>query len=271
MTRAELDVLIDSARAAGDAIMRVYAREFSVQYKGPSDPVTEADHQANEIICQRLASSFPGTPIVAEESAPETFAGFEAEPRVFFVDPLDGTREFVARNDQFVVMIGLVEGDRATAGVVYAPATDTLWWGQLELGAFCVERGGRERSIRVGSVERPEQARVAASRSQRSQALKKALAALSARELVSIGSAGLKGALVAEGKADAYLATGRSGKHWDACAVDALVSAAGGLLTDTRGERLDYRSRDIGLKHGLLASNERLHAALLERLAAHAR
>jgi 3'(2'), 5'-bisphosphate nucleotidase len=267
MNLLELEQLVVIARAAGEIVSRVYAGEFKVDYKEPSDPVTEADRLANDLICERLALAFPGAPIVAEESAPESFLGFQTGTRVFFVDPLDGTREFVARNGQFVVMIGVVEGALATAGVVHAPATGTTWYGCLDAGAFRLEQGKSPEPIRVGAVERPELASVVSSRSQRSAALQQALAGIGAREQLAVGSAGLKGAQVAEGRADAYLSIGRSGKLWDACAVDALVHAAGGRLTDTRGERLDYRAMDISLTHGILACNARLHAALLARLA----
>ena len=81
-----------------------------------------------------------------------------------------------------------------------------------------------------------------------------------------MGSAGLKGALVAEGDVDAYLAVGVAGKHWDACAMDALVSAAGGHVSDLRGEPLDYRSGELELSHGLLAANPLLHEAMRRRL-----
>jgi 3'(2'), 5'-bisphosphate nucleotidase len=268
MNPRELDELVAIARDAGEIITRVYAGAFTVDYKAPSDPVTEADRRANDLICERLAAAFPGSPIVAEESAPETFLGFETGARVFFVDPLDGTREFVARNGQFVVMIGVVEGEHASAGVVHAPATGTTWYGLVGLGAARWAAGANPEPIRVSDVASPELSTVVSSRSQRSDTLQRALDSLGARQHLAVGSAGLKGAQVADGTADAYLSIGRSGKLWDACAVDALVHAAGGLFTDTRGERLDYRSTDISLKSGILACNERLHASLLERLAA---
>ncbi|MET0413109.1 MAG: inositol monophosphatase family protein [Polyangiaceae bacterium] len=268
MTPGELEQLMAIAHDAGEIITRIYAGEFSVDYKAPSDPVTQADRLANDLICERIALAFPGAPIVAEESAPETFLGFETGARVFFVDPLDGTREFVARNGQFVVMIGVVDGDHATAGVVHAPVTGTTWYGALGSGAWRSVQGGSPQPIRVSDIARPEFASVVSSRSQRSAALQRALDSLGARQHLSVGSAGLKGGQVADGSADAYLSIGRSGKLWDACAVDALVHAAGGRFTDTQGKRLDYRSPDISLKSGILACNEHLHAALLARLVA---
>jgi 3'(2'), 5'-bisphosphate nucleotidase len=266
MSRDELDRLASIARDAGRGILRLYESDFRVDYKSPGDPVTDADREANALICSRLAAEFPGAAIVAEESASEHYAGYRDEKRVFFVDPLDGTREYVAKNGQFVVMIGLVIDELASLGVVYQPTTGTLWCGARGLGAWCVEADGSERPIRVGSVSQPEEARVTVSRSRRSDQLKGVLKQLGPRQVMPMGSAGLKGALVAEGNADAYLAVGVAGKYWDACAMDAIVSAAGGRVSDLRGAPLDYRSRELDLSYGVLAANPALHAAFQRRL-----
>ena len=101
--------------AARVLIRKVYRTPFGVNYKGPQDPVTEADRRANALICEELEREFPGVPIVAEESDPVgVFAALPGRQiAIFFVDPVDGTREFVDRNGEFAVMIGLVEGARA--------------------------------------------------------------------------------------------------------------------------------------------------------------
>ena len=130
VSRSDLDRLASIARDAGQGILRIYQSDFQVDYKGPGDPVTDADREANTLICARLEREFPGAAIVAEESASEHYASYREHGRVFFVDPLDGTREYVAKNGQFVVMIGLLIDDIASLGVVYAPTTDTLWCGE---------------------------------------------------------------------------------------------------------------------------------------------
>lgn len=267
MSRAELERLASIARDAGRGILRIYAGDFHVDYKGPGDPVTDADREANELICGRLGAEFPGAAIVAEESAAERYASYREHSHVFFVDPLDGTREYVKKNGEFVVMIGLVVGDEATLGVVYAPTTDTLWCGERGVGAFRIDADGSERPIRVSAVGAPGDARVTVSRSRRSERLASALLHMGPRQVVPMGSAGLKGALVAEGNVDAYVAAGVAGKFWDACAMDALVSAAGGRVTDLAGKPFDYRvSGKLELAHGLLAANPLLHDAFQERL-----
>jgi 3'(2'), 5'-bisphosphate nucleotidase len=263
-----LEPMLEIANEAARLVLEVYETPFSVDFKGPKDPVTAADRRANDLICRKLAEAFPGVPIVAEESDPETFAGYQKKERVFFVDPLDGTAEFIGRNGEFVVMIGLVEGTTARAGVIVAPAKGTAWAGLVGTGAWEIE-GGARHNVRVSSVDALDQSRVVSSRSHRSPMLDRALSMLGGKELVPLGSAGLKGAEIASGRAEIYVGTGRAGKRWDACAVDALVTAAGGRFTDSFGTPVDYRSASLENDRGLLATNGRIHErvlAILEKL-----
>jgi 3'(2'), 5'-bisphosphate nucleotidase len=260
-----LDSLLRIANEAADLVLDVYETPFSVDYKGPKDPVTAADRRANELICNKLADEFPGVPIVAEESDPETFAGYQKNDRVFFVDPLDGTAEFVGRNGEFVVMIGLLEGARATAGVIVAPAKQLAWAGAVGSGAWEIGSTGKRR-IEVSPTDALAHSRVVSSRSHRSDALERALSLLGGLQLVPLGSAGLKGAEIAAGRAEIYVGTRQAGKRWDACAVDALVTAAGGKFTDLFGEPLDYRSPSLVNDRGLVATNGKLHEAVIAAL-----
>jgi 3'(2'), 5'-bisphosphate nucleotidase len=263
-----VETLDGIARDAATLIRKVYRTNFEVDFKAPRDPVTEADRQANTLICERLAKLFPGVPIVAEESEPDTFAGYRSAERIFFVDPLDGTREFVAKNGEFVVMIGFVDGARATAGVIHAPESGVSWLGDISAGAQQVNADGSREPIRVSDTGALSEARIVGSRSHRNPALERALAGLQARELIALGSAGLKAAAVARGAADAYVAPHYAGKRWDACAADALITAAGGKLTNSDGQFFDYRAADLGNDRGIIASNGCLHDVILSKLAA---
>jgi 3'(2'), 5'-bisphosphate nucleotidase len=262
-----LELLLPIARDAGAEVMDVYSKPFDVHFKRPEDPVTEADRRANSLICERLASICPGTVVVAEESPEADWADYREHERVFFVDPLDGTREFVARNDMFVVMIGLLEGDEPTHGVLYAPVTGVAWIGARGQGAFEVAPSGERRQLSLTEAASLGAARVVSSRSHRTSLLERALSALDAAEVIPIGSAGLKGAAVARGAADVYLAPESAGCRWDACAPEAIVRAAGGVYTDSRGRRLDYRASSLENDRGIVAAAPRTHAAVLERLA----
>lgn len=266
MSRANADLLLGIAREASSVIRRVYQGAFSVDYKAPNDPVTAADREANELICRRLAQHFPGVPVVAEESDPSSFSGYRSAERIFFVDPLDGTREFVAKNDEFVVMIGLVDGDRPTLGVIHAPALDWSYVGVVGLGAWSIDPNGNEAPIAVSRVNELAQAKILVSRSHGTELLDDVVRLLGAREIAGLGSAGLKGAYVAAGSADGYVAPGYAGKRWDACAAEALVVAAGGRFTDTAGESIEYRAAGLANERGMVASNDLLHDRLLARL-----
>jgi 3'(2'), 5'-bisphosphate nucleotidase len=266
MTDALLEAMIGIAAEAAAVVNEVYRTPFRVDYKAPRDPVTEADRRANELICRRLAEEFPGVPVVAEESQPQSFSEFRSAERVFFVDPVDGTNEFVAQNGEFVVMIGLLEGDRATAGVIHAPDLGQVWAGKVGAGAFQIDASGARQPIHTSGVDELSRARIVSSRSHRSAKLERALERLGAAEILVLGSAGLKGMLVARGGAEAYVAPGYAGKRWDACAVDAIVTAAGGKFSDAQGAPLDYRGEKLSNDLGVIASNGRLHQTVVERL-----
>jgi 3'(2'), 5'-bisphosphate nucleotidase len=268
MTRIEeLEAMLQIAREASALVARVYATDFAVDYKRPADPVTEADRQANALICSRLAMVFGPVPVVAEESPEGSFDRFWRAPRVFFVDPLDGTRDFVARNGEFVVMIGLAEQGRAISGVVHAPATGTAWIGAVGLGAWEIADGGGPKTpIRVSPERDLREARAVVSRTRRDPDLERALRALGVERISARGSAGLKAADVAVGRADLYIQTGCAGQLWDACAPEAIVRAAGGQCSDLLGNAIDYSQPELGNARGLLMTNSGLHGPVLERL-----
>jgi 3'(2'), 5'-bisphosphate nucleotidase len=264
-----LEALLAAARAAGETVMETYrAPSLAVDYKASGEPVTAADRRANRVLVERLNQAFPGIPVVAEESEPASFQRFREAERVLFVDPLDGTQEFVQRNGEFATMIGLVEGSRAVAGAIFAPAMGATWIGAVGLGAWRVDSPvERWIPVRSSATDALASARILASRSHRSAELERALASLGAREIRPLGSAGLKGARVAEGLADAYVETSAGTKRWDACALDALVTAAGGRVSDATGTPIDYRGPSLANERGLIASNGLIHEAILARLA----
>jgi len=268
----ELDELVRIARAAAAVVMRVYATPFAVDLKGPGDPVTEADREGNALICGELAASFPGEAILAEESVPEDpaeIAALTRRERVFFVDPLDGTREFADKNGEFAVMIGLAERGRAALGVVVMPTTGEAlfgWSGSGEGergGAFVEAADGSRRPLRVSAVSAPAEATVVVSRSHRHPSLEPILDRLGVTRVVPTGSVGVKVARVVTGAADLYVHTGTGAKLWDSCAPEAVLRGAGGRFSDLEGRDIDYGSPDLLLAAGIVASNGALHDAVL--------
>ena len=266
LARRAAEIVLSAAREASELVMRVYATPFEVAYKGKDDPVTRADHEANALLVDRLSRAFPGLPIVAEESDPSTYAGFASAEAVWFVDPLDGTREFVARNGEFAVMIGLAESGRATLGVITAPAWGRAFVGVVGDGAWEVAADGTRTPIHVSSRTSLDGASVVVSRSRTAPQLAQLATAMGGRAPVALGSSGLKAAVIAAGEHDIYLQAGRAGMRWDACSGEALVRAAGGLLTETSGATIDYAQPDLANTRGLLAANPVLHARVIEAL-----
>ena len=233
------------ALRAGAVVMDVYATDFAVRGKHDASPVTIADERAEAAIVDALETLMPGIPIVAEEAVASGRVPRTAE-RFWLVDPLDGTKEFIARNGEFTVNIALVEHDVPVLGVVHAPALSRTFAGIVGNGAFVEDANGR-RTIACRRVPR-EGLTVVASRSHGdAAALDAFLAGCRVARLASAGSS-LKLCLVAAGEADLYPRLGRT-MEWDIAAGHAVVAAAGGAVTDLAGAPLRYGKPGFGNPH----------------------
>jgi 3'(2'), 5'-bisphosphate nucleotidase len=260
----EIDIACTLARQAGALLLKYYQSDFTIDYKdkAQSDPVTIADKEANELIVTGLQAALPDDAILAEESVDELTR--LSKRRVWCVDPMDGTREFVQGNGQFSVMIGLAIEGEARLGVVYEPTTDTLIWGVP--GKAVLERDGQAKDVRVTHENNPERATLMVSRSHPSKNVQRFSQSLNIQKTMPMGSVGLKVLRVAEATADLYLTTSGHTKEWDACAPEAIIRAAGGMMTDLLGNPLRYNKKDIAMSKGLLASNGPLHDLSLRAL-----
>jgi len=242
-TSALVQSLIYTAQRAGGAIMAVYATDFAVKDKADASPVTVADEAAERIILADLAAIAPGVPVVAEESVAAGLVPVIAD-RFFLVDPLDGTREFVSRRDEFTVNVALVENGEPVLGVVFAPARHELYWGDVKAGkAGHIDADPDGTMPSMGTAIHARQApprglTAVASRSHRTPETDAFLSNYPVSEFLSIGSS-LKFCLVAAGKADLYPRIGTT-MEWDTAAGHAVLSAAGGSVTDLEGGPFRY-------------------------------
>ncbi len=248
------------AREAGAILMDIYATDFVVDYKAEADPVTEADTKANAYIVSEIRKAFPGDGVVAEETEDKSDA--LGGGRCWYVDPLDGTKEFVARNGEFSVMLGLAVDGVATAGVVYRPDQDKLYAGIVGGGAY-LEEGGEQRSLSVSSVADPRQLKLVVSRSHRNRAVGGVVTELGVTQETTSGSVGLKAGLIAEQKADLYVHIADKSSLWDACGPEAVLKAAGGRFTDLAGNPYRYGGADMRNRRGILACNAAAYDAVL--------
>jgi len=239
------------AARAGAAILEVYARaDHGATLKDDASPLTEADLASHRLIVAALEALTPGVPVLSEESAPASVADRRRWPRCWLVDPLDGTKEFLARNGEFTVNIALIEGHEPVLGVVGVPARAIIYAGIPGRGAVRVRDVGPPEAIRT---QQPAAwpPRVVGSRSHRGDSLDALLARLGPHQLVAVGSA-LKFCIVAEGGADFYPRLGPT-SEWDTAAAHAVLVAAGGAVVGLDGRALRYNERDDVLNPSFLA------------------
>jgi len=246
--------VIAIARDAAAAILDIYDSEFAVQHKDDNSPLTAADMAAHHCIIDGLALLTPDIPVLSEESAHEVSAA-QRRPwsRLWVVDPLDGTREFVKRNGEFTVNIALVEQGVAVFGVVQAPVTGDLWHGGAGLGAFRRD-GDTDVALHARNPALPP-LRVAASRSHRdgrSEAfIGRMLQSFGEVEPLRLGSS-LKFCRLAEGGMDVYPRFGPT-SEWDTAAGQCVLEGAGGCVLDSEGRPLRYNQRDTILNGDFIA------------------
>jgi 3'(2'), 5'-bisphosphate nucleotidase len=225
----------------------------TVEWKGKDDPVTALDKEVNALVVSELERSFPGTPVIAEESDASTWDARRTAAEAFFVDPIDGTKDLIKRNGEFCVMLGLAENGRATAGVVAWPTEHRTFAAMDGEPAFEIARDGSKHLIHVAPAPEKKDVRVVVSRSHPDPKTLELLERLGMKTVRPLGSAGLKGVCVACGEADAYLHVDGGGKLWDACGPDVIVRAAGGVFTDAFGNPVDYRG-ELALRGTIAAT-----------------
>lgn len=241
----KVQALIDLAVKAGRAAMEIYRQDFAVYEKEDLSPVTDADLTSERIIFEALAEITPDIPIIGEE---HTAAGAMSDlSRRYFwlVDPIDGTADFVHKNGEFSVNIGLIDGDVPVFGAVYAPALDEIYYTESSSAAFLLKDG-----VKTPLKVRPVPAEgmiVLTSRFHYNEAdAKRIIGDRPVAESKPYGSS-LKFCAIAAGKADFYPCT-HSTKEWDSAAAQAVLTAAGGaVLVAGTDEPLRYRKD--GLKN----------------------
>lgn len=231
--------LEELARAAGAVILEVYASDFSIYQKDDQSPVTEADRRAEAIILPGLHRLTPDIPIIAEE---EVAAGRipEITANAFWlVDPLDGTKEFIKRNGEFTVNIGLIVDGKPAVGVVLAPAQSVMWSGAGVGTATKIDADGRRISISCRAVPTTEPVVVTSRSHGNAEEMAHWLAPLQSPITQYAGSS-LKFCQVAEGLADYYPRFGPT-CEWDVAAAHAVLQAAGGEIVTFDEKPLAYR------------------------------
>ncbi len=260
---ADLELALAAAHQAGRAIMAAFRSDPDVRHKAPDQPVTDADLEADALLADRLLDARPGYGWLSEET--EDDRERLDRDRVWIVDPIDGTRSFIAGYREFAVSVGLAERGRPILGVLYNPALGEVVWAVEGGGTFRARdwdggTGGGER-VRAVAPRAGERPILLASRSEIRRGEFDPF--LPEWDIQPTGSTAWKMAGTATGPAHGYISRGPK-SEWDVAAGAVIVAEAGGTVSDLRGDGLRFNRPDPYV-HGVLAATPVLHRRLLER------
>lgn len=249
---------LNIAKLAGDVILDFYQHpeNITVQIKSDTTPVTEADIAAHEIIKQGLGELTPDIPVLSEEAADIPFDQRQQWSRYWLIDPLDGTKEFIHRTDDFTVNIALIENHLPIIGIVYAPIFDLYYFAARNMGAFKQTGIAPATAIHVRTLPQHEWT-ILTSRRHGSKQVKKFLTQFNNINVISRGSS-LKSCLVAEGAGDCYPCLGPT-SEWDIAAAQCVVAEAGGIIIDLQGNQMRYNVKESVLNPPLLIIGDTKH------------
>jgi len=229
----DIEDLKNIALKAGEIIMQIYKKDFSVEYKDDKSPLTLADLKSNEYICSYLQKLYPDIPIMSEENKEVPYEVRKNWEYYFCIDPIDGTKEFIKKNDEFTVNIALIHKDTPVAGVVYAPALNELYWAKKDEGAYLSIVNSQLTIVENKKLPcyKKEQNKlvVVASKSHMTKETQEFIDKLSTSDYelstISKGSS-LKLCMVATGEADIYPRLAPT-MEWDTAAAHAIVLESG--------------------------------------------
>jgi 3'(2'), 5'-bisphosphate nucleotidase len=260
----ELTVALEAAERAGKLIMEHYA-SFEVIPDAPANISTDTDRASQQIILGHIHSIFPSDALCAEEATELLNQVARSGPRIWIVDPIDGTRGFARKTGEFAVMVGFMDQGEVAVGVVLEPATARLTYAVR--GSGCWRRTAKDvQSCRVSTVAELASSTVTQSHSKKQSSPSQQLKAIGPARVLETYSAGIKLAQVARGEADLYLNTYEGCYDWDVCAGQLLVEEAGGRVTNLLGQEPCYGQPKNLQPNGLLASNRLLHEPALTAL-----
>ena len=256
---ADLALALGAAAEAGKLVMEAFRTDQDVHHKSPDQPVTEADLQADRLLADRLLADHPDYGWLSEETVdrPERLS----RSRVWVVDPIDGTRSFIAGYAEFGISVGLVEDGVPVIGVIHNPARDEMFWAVRGGGAYL--RTGSAEAVRLrteagGEVDRPSML------ASRSEIRRGEFESFDDHDLLELGSTAYKMAGVAAGRGHAFLSRGPK-SEWDVAAGVLIVEEAGGTATDLDGRAIVFNRPDPRV-NGILVAAPGLHAGLLRRV-----
>lgn len=260
----ELSLARQAARLAGDYIRREYEL-FEPIPDAPVSISTHVDRMSQDLILDFLRPHGPDDAFRAEEDTPAYRQCRKAGSRVWVIDPIDGTRGFARKNGQFSIMIGLTIDERPVVGVVYEPIADVMTFASRGQGCFVARQDAEPIRCQVSGRTTLDGCTVVKSHTKPGASAPE-VAALAPATMIVTYSAGIKLAVVARGEADVYPNDYSRFSDWDICAGHILVTEAGGIVTQLRGEPVSYGGPEFRQTGGLLATNGHLHPQAVLRM-----
>jgi 3'(2'), 5'-bisphosphate nucleotidase len=259
MYEKELAAMQKAALDAEKKIKEVYATAFQVEIKSDDSPVTAADKSADALIREELHNAFPAYAFLTEESK-DDLARLKND-YVFIVDPVDGTKEFVARNGEFTTNIGLAYKHKVVCGVINVPMKDVMYFAIQGQGAYKQEKG--KDPVRIHVSDRTENLRALRSRSF-FNGLEKELLEKHADKITSVSEMGaaLKFCAIAEGKAEISYRESSGTKEWDIAAGTIILQEAGGFILKHDGSEYAFNREDVYNREGYVLANRKVNILL---------
>jgi len=240
----ELDIAIKAVNDAGNAILEIYQRDFTISKKSDDSPITDADLKSNEVIKKILYKSRL------------------SKEMIWIVDPLDGTSDFIDKTGEFTVMIALIKNKKPILGVIGWPTEKTLFVAQKGSGAFRYSDDEWQKITVTTEIELTK-CRTVGSRHHLSDKEKLFIKKLGIKNFTSIGSS-LKVGKISSGEAEAYITTTNKMKEWDSAASYCIISEAGGKMTDMLGNDITYNNREVYHQNGILVTNGLIHDKIVK-------
>ena len=254
----ETNLAINSVIDAGKTVMKIYNQPFETKIKSDNSPITEADIASNKIIQKIISTS--DYPILSEETK-DNKKRLEKET-IWIIDPLDGTSDFINKTGEFTIMIGLVRKQVPVLGIIYCPPQNTLYVAQQNQGSYQLA-GEKWSKISVSTISDLTKSRTVYSRHHSEESERLFFKYIKTKKLTKRGSS-LKAIDVASGTSELYFTSTNKIKQWDTSASYCLITESGGKMTDLNGQDLEFNTKMIDHKNGILVTNGLVHSKIVK-------
>lgn len=257
----DFEEIVSLVKIAGTKVLNIYNKSPKIYEKKDKSLVTDADLASEKVIISGLKKF--GIMILSEESEDDQTR--TKEERVWILDPLDGTVDFLKKTGDFSIMLGLVEKGKPIFGVVLVPTRQTLYFAERGRGAF-IRRNGKTKRLKVSGVYKLQDSSFVMSKNHLSSKEREFVETTKIKGVSYRGSIGVKLSLIAEGKAEGYMNVSDKTFEWDICASDIILSEAGGKTTDLNGKNFIYNKSNPRNEKGILATNGKIHSLMTAEL-----